>query len=488
MTESLCSCCQLLGKPSARINFLIFTGLPDSLIYSRIKYILRHYSGTLSSADDVQFTNYESLMSVSTQLFTRQDQALPPDIPVPDSTQTCCHGFSVLPIDIADTSDSTEIDRFTKKVQDFLDSQTDAPLDEQDGNTKASSWIMLSGSPYLDPALLSVFQRLKAQSEPSFSFTFTILCFLVTEQRLFENWLFHNLSIQDYHNTTYPRYTERIRKFFPLLNSNKSMQEHTYLFEEHSRLTDDQIQNLLQDVFRRKGSKHQATNDRLRQSMEKLFSPRSRTVRDIRTVRNSLQRSYQENVAERLRLLFNDLKKPATTVATARRLVHLVLSEFERINHEELRAYKRILVVGFEPSDAKRSDTIVANLIRCAIMLLNNANDTSVPLIYAIVLTVCTLSSHFIFRHDLFNNTPEIYHLSLLLVSQRQYALTLIGLRLCTVILNGDQNEHKYAIAYLKHDPLATCKILDGIKWLLSPYISLRNLWKEEKEKGEDSE
>ena len=388
MAESLCSCCQLLGKPPARINFLVFTGLPDSLIYSRLKYLLRHYSETLSSADDVQLTNYASLMSVGTPLFTRQDEPVPSDISTPDSSQTCCNGFSFLPIDIGDTPAGTEIDRFNKKIQDLLECRNDAPLDEQDTTIRASSWIMLSGGAYLDPALLNVFLRLKTHGEPLLSFTFTIFSFLVTEQRLFENWLFHNLNIQEYQNTTFPRYAERIKKFFPALNSNPSMQKNTYLFEEHSRLTDDQIQMLLQDVFRGRGSKHQATDGRLRQRMEKLLSHRSRTVRDIRMVRNSLQKSYQEKVAGRLRLLYDALKKPESTVMAARRVVHLVLDEFERINHEELRPYKRILIVGFEPDDAKRSDTIVANLIRCAIMLLKELNDTLVPLVYAIVLTV----------------------------------------------------------------------------------------------------
>jgi hypothetical protein len=103
-------------------------------------------------------------------------------------------------------------------------------------------------------------------------------------------------------------------------------------------------------------------------------------------------------------------------------------------------------------------------------------------------LVICRLAGHFIFRHELFNNTPEIYTLSLLLVSQRQYALTLSGLRLCTTILNGDQNEHKYAIAYLTHDGLSARKILDAIKWLLSPYLTLETLWKEEKEKVKEND
>ncbi|CAF5062856.1 unnamed protein product, partial [Rotaria sp. Silwood1] len=154
---------------------------------------------------------------------------------------------------------------------------------------------------------------------------------------------------------------------------------------------------------------------------------------------------------------------------------------------EERRPYFRQLMCGVRSTDARNSNTITAQMIHYALRLLENYQDASVPLIYSITLTICRLSCHFIFRHELFNNTPEIYTLSMLLVTQRHYALTIGGLRLCSMILDADLNEHKYAIAYLKHDPLASRKILDAIKWLLSPYTHLQTLWTQKSEHEIDS-
>jgi hypothetical protein len=78
--------------------------------------------------------------------------------------------------------------------------------------------------------------------------------------------------------------------------------------------------------------------------------------------------------------------------------------------------------------------------------------------------------------------------LSLSLISQRQYALTLSGLRLCLTILDGDRTEYKYAMAYLAHETSSARKILDAIHWLLSPYLTLENLWKKEEEEENETE
>jgi hypothetical protein len=72
MAEPLCSCCKLLGRPRARVNFIIATGVPDSLVYQRIKYLLRTYSETASFENDMRLTNYEALMDISEQIFNRE--------------------------------------------------------------------------------------------------------------------------------------------------------------------------------------------------------------------------------------------------------------------------------------------------------------------------------------------------------------------------------------------------------------------------------
>ena len=486
MAESLCSCCKLLGKPPTRINFIIATGLPDSLVYQRITYLLKNYSATISFANDIRLANYEALMEINDQLFNRQNHSSSVNQSTSVPMQTCCHGFTTIPIDIDDISDPHQQDTFQEKILDLLDSKAESTSEEQNVMPKSASWITLSGSVCLEPALLNVFLRITDQNPSLLSFTLTVLCFLVDEQRLFENWLFHNLSIQDYQSNTYPVYERRVNNFFSLLNKSTYFQKNTLLIEEKNLLTDNTLQTLLQDLFNSKSSKYRASNNKLRYDMAKLLLPRRRTVRDIRNVRNSLQKCYNSDVEDRLRPLLKDFQQASTAATAARHIIQLVLNDFSRMNEEELRVYKRQLIVGFNSNDAKDSNTIAAKLVHYALELLSNNDDTSIPLIHSIVLVICTLGTHFFFRHELFNNTPEIYTLSLLLIGQRQYALTLSGLRLCTTILNGDQNEHKYAITYLTHDSSVGRKILDAINWLLSPYLGLKNLWKEEKEKEND--
>ncbi|CAF4610915.1 unnamed protein product, partial [Rotaria socialis] len=164
-----------------------------------------------------------------------------------------------------------------------------------------------------------------------------------------------------------------------------------------------------------------------------------------------------------------------------------VLDDFKCMNDGELKAYRKLCVCGFQNHDLENGNTIAAQLVHLAVYLLKNNNDDgSIPLIYSIVLAICEIGAHFYLRHDLFNHTSEIYTLSLLLVSQRQYPLTLSGLRLCNTILQADQNEYKYVTNYLTHDALTARKILNAIIWLLSPYQTLKKIWEESKAEQEN--
>ncbi|CAF2097599.1 unnamed protein product [Rotaria magnacalcarata] len=475
MAESICSCCKLLGKPPGQVNFIITTGVPHSLVYHRIEYLLSNYSDTSSYTNDTRLTNYETLISLSDRIFTINKHLS--DQSTSTSTHTCCNGFNAMPIDIDDISNLSQLDTFRKTILELLDSSNKE-------KPKVSSWIMLHGSICLESAFLSIFIELSnSKSSSLLSFTFTTLCFLVNEERLFQNWLFQSLSIQDYQSRTYPEYDQRLKSFFSLLNSSKYLQENTLLVEEQIVSTDSTLQTLLQGIFRNESSKYRANNDKLRFNMAKLLLPSRRTVRDIRDIRQNLQGDYHRIVANLLKPIFNDLQNPATAANATRQIVRIVLDDFRRMNGEELRVYKRQMTLGFNSHGTNHANTIAAQLVHYALHLLrNNNDDTLTPLIYAIILTICILGSHFFFRHELFNHTPEIYTLSLLLVNQRQYPLALAGLRLCKTILNGDQNEHKYAITYLTHDPLTARKILDTIKWILSPFQTLKILWREEDE------
>jgi hypothetical protein len=277
-----------------------------------------------------------------------------------------------------------------------------------------------------------------------------------------------------------------------LLDSSTYFQQNTFLINEADVSTDNSLQALLQNIYRNGLPEHRASNANLRHDMAKLLVHRRRTMRDVKYVSKSLPKYYHQNVENRLKPLLNNLKQPtadAATAAAARQVTNIILEEFGLMNHEEKRIYKQKLMLGFQDNNVEYANTITAQLIHYVLNLLKNDADTSIPFIYSIILALCRLGTHFYFRHKLFDNTPEIYTLSLLLISQRQYSLTLSGLRLCATILSSDRIEHKYALAYWKHDTSSVRKILDAIKWLLSPYITLKNLWKEyEKGSNDDSE
>ena len=491
MTESLCSCCKLLGKPVAEINFIIITGLTDSLVHPRIKYLLRHYSETLTLANDIDLTNYRILMADNDQLFEHQIDSLPVDQPMSTIDRKCCHGLTNMSITIDDTSNTSQIHAFQEKILDLLVLKPNSETDEQNTKLQSASWILIHASICVKPEFLNVFIQLDHQNSSLSSFSFTVLCFLGSEERLFENWLFHDLPVRDYNSTTYPKYEHEIRTFFALLNSEECLRENTLLINEQDVLTKEKLAKLLQDVFPTELSKYRATNDKLRNDMEKLLSPRRRRVQHVNVVQKHIRVNCYPIIRDRLKPLLKDLQERSTAANATRQIARLVLNEFQSISDEELRMYKRHVTIGSDSNGLVSSNTIAAQLIKYAIDMLQNYDDTFVPLIYSIILVICKLNTHFIFRHELINNVPDIYILSLLLMDERQYALTLSGIRLTVTILESDPNELEYARTYLKHDKGTARRVLDAIKWLLSPLVTLKNVWrkenKEQKEK-DDSE
>lgn len=486
MTEALCSYCKLFGKPSARVNFIISITAPGSLVHKRIQYILENNAEASSLENDGRLAKYETLMDIGDQIFNRQNDSSSVNQVTSTLSRSCCHGFTLMPLNIDNKSSSSQLDTFQEDILDLLDPKADEATEEQDSKPKSSSWIIISGSMCLEPAFFNIFLQINDQKSSLLTFTLNVLCFLVTEQRLFEMWSVRNQPLQDYNKTMYPDFEREINNFFSLLNSSTDLQKNTLLINEQDYLTDAKLQTLLQSIFYDRSLKFRANNDKLRNDMAKLLVCCPRKVYDVSNVRTGLQRCYNPMVDNRLKPLLNDLQQTTTAANAARKIIQIVLDEFEFMNDEERRVYKRQMMIGFQSGNAEKSNTIVAQLVHYAFRLLKNKNDTLIPLVYSIVLVICKLGSHYIFRHELLNHTPEIYEVSLLLISQRQYALTLAGLRLCITILNGDRNEHKYALAYLKYDTFSARKILDAVKWLLSPFHTLKVMWEKEHEEQDN--
>ncbi|CAF1371331.1 unnamed protein product [Rotaria sp. Silwood1] len=427
--------------------------------------------------------HYKTLKNISDKIFNDENPSSSIDQAVPTSMEVCCNGSTVMPHDIDDVSNSLQLNIFQNKIFELLDSTAE----EKSIERKSKSWILLSGPIFLEPPLLNIFLQFSSCNSLSSSFTLTVLCFLVKEPRLFDIWLSHNLSIQDYVEYTFPLYNTRVRNFFILLNCSKYLQDNTLLVDEETVLNDSALQALMHDLFRKESSKYRASDNQLRDKMAQLLSPVQRTTRDILVARSCLKKYYQQSITIRLKPLLHDLQRSTAAVDAARQIVNIVLDDFKSMDDEELRAYRRLCICSFQKHDLENGNTIASQLVYLALHLLKNNNDDgSIPLIHSIVLAICELGSHFYLRHDIFNHTPEIYTLSLLLVTQRQYPLTLCGLRLCNTILKADQNEYKYVTTYLTHDPFTARKILNAITWLLSPYQTLKKIWKEKEQEQEN--
>jgi hypothetical protein len=247
------------------------------------------------------------------------------------------------------------------------------------------------------------------------------------------------------------------------------------------------IQKLLHDLPRNV-LKYRSNDPLFRREMETLFRPFEWNAIDLDQIRRNLLKDYNLIARNRLELLLRQLRQTNTAQNAVYQVIRIVLVEFEYMNDEERRVYRRQLTLGFEKDDPKNLNTIAAQLVRYAHELMNKKDNTLYSLIYALVRVICILGGHRFFCLDFFNNTPEIFTLSMSLICQRQYVLVLGGLRLCETILNGDRIQHKYANAYLKHDKDAARKIMDAIKWLLSPYQTLKIEWERQVDNEEQSE
>ena len=477
MMDNSCACCRIFGKPQARVNFIIVAGGPDSVYYQRIRRILQTNPDTKVLNQENQITNYESLIHISNRVFNLTHTS-----PLSDETQTisknaCCYGLSRFSSPVEDESASEEIEIFLLHISNLLNEQANKNPEKTEQKVEPSTWVLLYGSIFLEPDVIDKIMKFKDQSSALVSYTFAFLGLLISEQTLFESWICRNEILEDYIQKTCPQYAKRIQEFFYFLNSCRYFQERTLIIEENRDLTDEKLRYILQNLFQQNPSPHQAINHEYRVHMQRLFQKRHRTVRDVKSVRGYLQSSYQRVAKQELEVLVNSLKQPQRADDAARRVVHLALDDYTFLNREQKRAFKRQIICGFGPADSKHYNTIVSQLVLYALRLIEIYDDSMISLLYYVVVVISEASNHYIFRHELFNNTPEIFTLSLALVSQRHYALVVGGLRLCSKILNGDQNEYKYVSAYLKHDPQTARKILDAIKWLLSPFHQLKELW-----------
>ncbi|CAF1648618.1 unnamed protein product, partial [Adineta ricciae] len=459
MVDSLCSYCQIFGKPSTQINFIILAGGPDTTAYERIKYFIQNYSQTNTSFEVNNLTNYDALMAIQNRIFDHKSQPASTNSVTTNPIHTCCRGRTTL--------HAKEYETLRKEVDDLL-------------NENALTWILVYGSVLLDPDFLKIVIDVNNQKQPSVTTAFAVLGLLVNEEKLFTDWICQSAPYQEYINQTYPNYADRTRRFFSLLNSSQSLREHTLLVQDNGDLPSAQLQEILKDLFDQKLSKYSSNDNNVRSSMEKLLGPHKRTVQHVRYTTSNLKSYYARILKRPLESLCSRLKNIDEATEAVREVVYLVLRDMVYADREKQRAYKRHFLCGFKDSDVENSDTIAAQLILYAQRLLASYDESTFSLLYAILWCICQVSKHFFFRHKLFSNTRETFELSLSLVCHQNYALKLAGLDLCEKILNADLNEHRYANVYLSVDTSTARKILNAIMQLLLPYQRLKEMYRDE--------
>ncbi|CAF1609378.1 unnamed protein product, partial [Adineta ricciae] len=459
MVDSLCSYCQIFGKPSTQINFIILAGGPDTTAYERIKYFIQNYSQTSTSFEVNNLTNYDALMTIQNRIFDHKSQPSSTNSVTTNPIHTCCRGHTTL--------HAKEYETLRKEVDDLL-------------NKNALTWILVYGSVLLDPDFLKIVIDSNNQKQPPVTTTFAVLGLLVNEEKLFMDWICQSAPYEEYINQTYPNYRDRTRRFFSLLNSSLSLREHTLLVQDNGDFASAQLQEILKDLFDQKLLKYSSNNDNVRSSMEKLLGPHNRTVQHVRYTTSHLKSYYAQILKRPLETLCSRLKNTDEATEAVREVVYLVLRDMTYADREKRKAYKRHFLCGFKDSDVENSDTIAAQLILYAQRLLASNDESTFSLLYAILWCVCQVSKHFFFRHKLFSNTRETFELSLSLVCHQNYALILAGLDLCEKILSADLNEHRYAHVYLSVDPSTARKILNAIMQLLLPYRRLKEMYRDE--------
>jgi hypothetical protein len=476
ISQSRCSCCRIFGEPSARVNILILTGAPYLLVYKRIELLLENHLNIRTSIENGFLPVYQTLAKTGSNIFNTEQQSLLPNRSNAEAVTECCHGFRFL----SDITDGVSGQDSYESIETFIRENLHQPL-PSDGNNKEMrhepySWIILHNSIYMEPKILDIFLQLSHTDVSLLTFTFHVVCFLVDENRFFESWIRMKQIIQHYQTNAFPEYQQRVEQFFDKLNTSVSLQQQTFLVEEDAQLTDSKLLQLLQNIFIKNNPTCRACDHTLRSHMKSLLRSKHRTVHNLRTVQSQLHIGYCRQIERQLPAMLVRLCERSTAIYAACDVIYLVLKKFELMDNEELRAYKRFLIFGTGNSDLEYSNTIISQLIHFTLDLLEKHANTLTGLIYASVQTICVLGSHPIFCHDLFRHTPEIYTLSLRLVEQRKYTLTLMGIRLCSTILQADQTEYKYSMAYLENDRLAAKKVLSAILWLLSPYHTLKIL------------
>lgn len=420
MSQSLCPCCELLGTPPKRVNFIIITGLPwNSIRYSIRRWLLGHGTDRIRINNHVDLTDYQSLSHLDDQLFKLESSSSSKRIPSMSSAQKCCHGYSLTLLEGFDKTDPFVWDQFKRDTLRQLEVKRKPEDKIRSKQPEPVSWIIIDDKKCMEREQLNFFLQLKDYDVPLLSYTFTIICVIGDERQLFQNCIIECVNRHEYESSVYPDYQRRLQDFLENFNTSSTLQDRTIFIEQSEASNSKNLRASLLNLPT-KVSEYGTRKESFRQHVKNMLVPSRCTVHDINVFRSNSRKQFENISHEQLESLFNSLESSITTESAVRKIVRIVLIEFKCMSTEQRRLYEQKLLCGLTSNDARQSRTIAAQMTRYALQLLSEPKNTAIPLLYDIILVICTLGKHRYFCHELFNNTSEVFTLSMSLVCQRQ--------------------------------------------------------------------
>ncbi|CAF1639965.1 unnamed protein product, partial [Rotaria sp. Silwood1] len=325
MSQPLCSCCELLGTPPGRVNFIIITGLPwNSIRYCIRLWLLGRGTNRIHINNRVDLTDYQSLARIDDQLFKPTDSSLSKRIRSILPGQKCCHGYSLTLLEGFDKTDSFVWDQFKQDILCQLEVKTKAEDNIADTRAEPVSWVIIDDKRCMEREHLNFFLQLKDHHAPLLSYTFTIICVIGDERQLFQNCILECVNCHEYESSVYPDYQHRLQDFLENFNASSTLQDRTFFIEQSEASNSEKLRALLLNLPT-KVSEYGTRTELFRQHVENMLSPSRRTVHDINVFRSSTRKQFEKVTSEQLESVFISLQNSTTAESAVRKIARTVL-------------------------------------------------------------------------------------------------------------------------------------------------------------------
>lgn len=454
MALGTCSFCNIFGKAKRGLNVIILTGgLSDDFIYESKSLIETHERKSNLDAE-YKYTNYATVSANVQAVFQlKPDNELTAHSPN-NLSSPCCRGYEI--VEVNSRTFCSEKNRMEQwfHTEPRSDNNSDSP----------PSWFLFIAPSFSDSEFWKIFINM-VRSNPGLS-NYTVICFLVAEERLFKNAMNDKRTLVDYNDSILTEYKNFIENFFKDLDAFEDLQKNTILVPDDRNPKSDELNFFLKSQYQ-DFYKNPEQNKNIRNAFLKSFKPKNKCANDVDTVKSSMTKDYQ-NYWERI--IEQMCCKVENDCETQHQAIQLILYGSHSCTRQERGIIHSLIIRKFKIPESDNSFSLTTQLAIVAIKLINDNDPESVPLIYGIAEAIYKASSQPLCRRHFFDD-EYMYKLNLSLIDQTNHVLAMAGLKLCGIVLSMKVNPDRYAVAYSKYDRLTGKKIIDAVIRLLSPYI-----------------